>query len=456
MLPLSRSDREWSFLDVCSVKSGLVIATWAFMFGGTTANYLGFWDGLLAMLIGNAIGVILLVFAAILPATKWGTEYFVHQRSTLGARGAQVLALISVAPGAVLWAAILATTTGRAAVELAKIVPGGSAVPENLVAAGVATGFLALAWTFVVRGNNGVRAINRLAAPLLLLMCVWLIVAVLSRASLAEVTAAPALAPTPDRATNIMLMIEFNIAGGLSWYNVAANLGRYARTPRAAAWGALVAYVPINVLACSVGLASALVLGSPDPVAWMAPSAGPILGALLLGLLALANLSTLAAMAQGNCQTLIQHLGRAPQRLGWARFTAIYFAAVLCVSWTAPQVLYDQFFTIVAFLQALVGPAVAVALADALILRRNRLDIAALHARPGTGAYAYWGGINLCAFIAIAVGAITYLAMFNPATLATAPGFSWVSASLPAMLLAFATHIVLNRLIMKPAGKGAY
>jgi nucleobase:cation symporter-1, NCS1 family len=155
LLPLSQAERTWSLLDVISVKSGLVIATWAFLFGGTTANYLGFWDGMLAMLIGNAIGAILLIFGAILPSAKWGTEYFVHQRSALGARGAQALAIVSVAPGAVFWAAILATTTGRAAVELAHIVPGGAQIPEGLLVGAVAAGFLALGWAFAARGDAG-------------------------------------------------------------------------------------------------------------------------------------------------------------------------------------------------------------------------------------------------------------------------------------------------------------
>ena len=117
-LPLTRAERRWSFLDVLSVKSGLAIATWAFLFGGATAQYVGFRDGIMAMLAGNMIGVAILLLALVLPSSKWGTEFFVHQRSVYGPIGALAFVLVAVVIVILAWAAILATMIGRSAVEI--------------------------------------------------------------------------------------------------------------------------------------------------------------------------------------------------------------------------------------------------------------------------------------------------------------------------------------------------
>jgi nucleobase:cation symporter-1, NCS1 family len=327
-LPLTRAERRWSFVDVLSVKSGLAIATWAFLFGGTTAQYVGFRDGVLTMLAGNTIGVVILLLALVLPSSKWGTEFFVHQRSVYGPIGALGFVLVVVVGVVFAWAAILSTMIGKSAVAILELVAPSSAASASTTQLAVAVAMLAIAWVILMRGSASVRVLNRLAAPGLLLLCAWLMVALFSAIPLATLLAAAPIAPHPDRATNIMLVVELHIAGGISWGSLAANLGRYAQTQRAVVWGSLIAYVPIYVIAASVGLISALALGSADPVSWMIPITGPVAGALLLLLLGLANLSSLVGMVQGNCQTLIQHFGPRLQRLGWPRFTLLFFAGV--------------------------------------------------------------------------------------------------------------------------------
>jgi nucleobase:cation symporter-1, NCS1 family len=343
-LPLTRAERRWSFVDVLSVKSGLAIATWAFLFGGTTAQYVGFRDGVLTMLAGNTIGVVILLLALVLPSSKWGTEFFVHQRSVYGPIGALGFVLVVVVAAVFAWAAILATMIGKSAVEIIRLLVPSTAANVLSLQNGVAVIMLAVAWVILIRGSASVRRLNRIAAPGLLLLCAWLMVALFSTVPLSTLLAAPPIAPHPDRATNIMLVVELHIAGGISWGSLAANLGRYAQTQRAVVWGSLLAYVPVYVIAASVGLISALALGSADPVSWMIPITGSVAGALLLLLLAIANLSSLVGMVQGNCQTLIQHFGPRLQRLGWPRFTLVFFVGVALMVLLASDALYDRFY----------------------------------------------------------------------------------------------------------------
>ncbi len=455
-LPLTRAERRWSFLDVLSVKSGLAIATWAFLFGGTTAQYVGFRDGVLTMLAGNTIGVVILLLALVLPSSKWGTEFFVHQRSVYGPVGALGFVLVVVVATVFAWAAILSTMIGKSAVEVVRIVMPSASTSAHTLQLIVAVGMLALAWAILIRGSASVRLLNRIAAPGLLLLCVWLMVALFSTVPLATLLAAPPIAPHPERATNIMLSVELHIASGLSWGSLAANLGRYAQTQRAVVWGSLIAYVPVYVIAASVGLVAALSLGSADPVSWMIPITGPVAGALLLTLLGVANLSSLVGMVQGNCQTLIQHSGARLQQLGWSRFTLVFFAGVAAMVLLASDALYDRFYTLVAFSEAILAPMCGVALADRLVLRHNRVDLRALYDGTTRGAYAYWGRVNWAAFAALLSGSAVYLTLLDPLAMEGSALFIRVSASVPAVLVACLLHVLLTRLVVIPAGKGAY
>jgi len=41
-VPLRRAERIWGFFDLSMVMTGLAIATWAFLIGGTIVTYVGF------------------------------------------------------------------------------------------------------------------------------------------------------------------------------------------------------------------------------------------------------------------------------------------------------------------------------------------------------------------------------------------------------------------------------
>jgi len=455
-LPLTSAERTWSFLDVVSVKSGLAIATWAFLFGGATAQLVGFWDGIFAMFFGETIGVIILVVGMVLPSSKWGTEFFVHQRSIYGTLGVMAFVVLFVAALVFAWASILATMIGKAGVEIMRASGVDLAGEAGALSSALSLGVLAITWGILLLGSRGVRLLNRFAAPALLILTAWLLIAIFMKVPFATLVAAAPLKAGPDRAMNIMLAVELHIAGGLSWGSLAANLGRYARTQRSVVWGSLLAYVVVFNLAATVGLASALTLSSADPVTWMIPIVGPLAGAFLLLLLALANLSSLVSSVQGNCQTLIQHLGSRLQRLGWTRFTLLVTLGAAAMSLAASDALYDRFFVFIAYSQAVIASLAGIAFADRVVLRANLVNVRALY-DDGVGTpYHFWGRINPFAFGSLALGVVVYLLLFDPVGLTGNSIFLHLSASVPAFAAAFISHIVLTRLFLIPAGKGGY
>ncbi|MGH8679753.1 MAG: hypothetical protein ACREUQ_15570 [Burkholderiales bacterium] len=216
-LPLRRDDRQWSFLDFVWVQSGLAIATWAFLIGGVTATYVGFWDGLWTMLLGNGIGVTFMLFASALPASKWGTEHYILHRSIYGPAGVLAVMLGISALSGVGWTTILAIMCGKAVSQVIAVLADTPVRPPSPQVIGIALVALAASWLVLAKGHRGLRILNRCVAPALIGMSIVLLAAIFTEKSLVQVSAAVPLAPLDSRASNLMLALELNVAGGMSW-----------------------------------------------------------------------------------------------------------------------------------------------------------------------------------------------------------------------------------------------
>ncbi len=455
-LPLLADERTWSFRDMLAVKSGLTIATWAFLFGGATGQLVNFSDGLIALFFGNAIGIGLVFFALLLPAYKWGAESFTFMRSAFGPLGSSLLAILFVAGIVPFAAAILASMAGTSASEMLVGLGLLGAADDWPVATVTALAVLALSGLFAARGSNSLRLLNLVLVPLLLLLSVGLLLAAMVQAGWANLLAAQPDVPPYDRATNLMLAVELNIVGAVSWFGLVANLARFGKGARGAVWGSWIGLVPVYILPAGAGLVASLTLGSADPVVWMTPLLGPAVGLVMLLILVLANLSSIVGMLQGNMPTIIQTFGRPVQMLGFARtLWAVAVAAALIVLF-ATDSFYTRFDSVFAFFGSLLAGCIGVLLADRLVLRRNRLCVRALHDSGKTGIYAFWTGINPAAFAALAAAFITYLALLDPIVQVPGPLFRLAGASLPAVAVAFVVHLVLTRAFVLPAGKGGY
>lgn len=455
-LPLRCVDRHWSFLDLVWVQSGLAIATWAFLIGGVTATYVGFWDGMWTMLLGNCIGVVIMLYASALPSSKWGTEHYVLHRSIYGPVGVLVVIFVVSALSVVGWTTILAVMFGKAATQLIVGMTGTAEEQSSLKITVIALVALVASWLVLANGDRGIRILNRCVAPGLIVMSVVLFATIFTEKSLSQISSALPLAPLDSRRSSLLLAIELNVAVGMSWWSLAANVARSARTQRAAMWGSFIGYVPIGVLAQMVGLTAALVMGSADPTQWMLPIVGPLLSVVLLAFICFANLTSIAGMVYANVQTFVQHLGPRVQRFGWTRTAAVLLGICgVCVFFTE-TVLYDRFFTFVALTQAAVVSAIGVTLADYLLLRRRHISLPALYDVEKDSPYGYWNRINYSALLALLAGSLVYVLIFNPVTFEFASMFPYVGASIPALLTSMGTHLALTRWVVIPMGKGAY
>ena len=454
-LPLRRQERVWGFGDFLWVQSGLAIATWSFLIGGVTANYVSFWDGLWTMLLGNCIGVIPMLFATAMPANKWGTEHYIAQRSIFGPLGV-IFTIGTISLIAVGWITILAVMLGESTAKVLSSISGAEKSMGSLVTTSVA--FLAIfaGWLVVTKGNKSFGKLNRYAAPGLILLSIVLLIAIFSRNSLAQVASAKPLSRHPERASNIMLAVELNIAAGMSWWSLAANVSRSAKTQRIALWASFLGYVPIAVLAQAVGLTAALVMSSSDPTDWIVPIVGRVVGIILLVLIGFANLTSLAGVAYASVQTIVQHLGPRVQKFGWGPTTGVLCLLCAASVFLTGTTLYEKFFVFAAWSQAVLSPAIGVTLADYYVLRHKQLSLVDLYDVEATSRYFFWNRMNYAALGSLAVGAVVYVLSINPATLVTAGIFNYTTASVPALAAAFISHVAVSKIVVIPAGKGGY
>lgn len=444
--PLLSSERTWSGWDFAWVNTALAIATWAFLVGGSTALLVGFIDGIAAMLIGNAIGLCFMVLASVPASQRYGSEQYTLLRGAFGVVGVGAIVFTIILVTEMGWSSLLAVMAGRATSQVAGAVLGTELAQYGpLVTVG---GLLAIlvAWFILSRGPVTIGRFNKVVAPGLAVITVVLLVVLVSTTSWETLASAAPLAPFGDETLNFMVAVEFNVGVGVSWYPVMGSLGRMTRHRRAALWPAYAGLLLATLVAQAVGMAAALTLGDSDPTIWMVPLGGPVLGVLVLAFIGFANITSMSSIVYSTILALRQSSGRVLARVPWKHLTAAFFVLPAVMAFF-PQFMYEQFMTFVLFSGAFLTSICGTALADYFILRRQRIDLRELHLADRGTLYAYTGGINWAGIVAVLVGAVFYLWLYNPITLETVAAFSVITASLPAAAVAAVAYLLLFRLL---------
>jgi nucleobase:cation symporter-1, NCS1 family len=454
-LPVLREERIWSFWEFTWVNVGLAIATWAFLIGGTTALFVGAKAGIAAIFIGNVISVALVALAACIPSAKYGLEQYTALRSVFGSNGTRLIVFALLPLLAMGWNAILAVMLGRAAVNVANTAFSTDLGPESPLVIFFALASLVLSWVLLVKGPVSIGWFNKIVAPGLAVLTVFMVVLVFIGNSWGELLAAEPIGPLGDRTLDFMLAIEINLAAGFSWWYLMGNLARLTRTQRVALWPNMIGLYAAAVVAEVVGLLTALALGSDDPTVWMVPLGGTALGVLALVFIVFANVTSMVSLAYVVSLALLRALGGLAKRVRWATLAgALLLPAAVGVFF--PSVFYDNFFKFLAWVSLALAPLCGVHLADFFFLRRRKLDVRGLYESERLSPYAFWGGFNPAALISVALGAVVYFILLNPVTFEAAGIFRFVSASIPAFLVAGIAHVLLTKLVVQPLGKGGY
>lgn len=453
-VPVTRSERQWGFLDFSWVMTGLGIATWAFLIGGDVVYFLGLKAGIAAMVVGNAIGLFF-VITSVLGNTKYGLEHFTLVRAAFGRHGVKPLIYIINFLVAAGWSGILAIMFGRAAVNVINALAGTKYSGDHAFVALFGVIALILTWLVVVKGPVALKWFNRIIAPGLTIVIIVMLVFLFSENSWSDFTSVKPLEPFGNKIVDFMMVVEFSMAGALSWWPSQGNLTRLAKTQRGGAWACVIGLFVVTIVAQTVGLMAALWYGDADPTSWMIPLTGAGIGVLILVWIAFANITTMSVQAYQVCIAMRQEGVKYLSTMPWGLLIGIFLglSALLLIR---PSAVYDNFFTFLYWIGVSYAPLLGIMWVDYFVLRRQSIDLYAVFDHRNDSPYGYWKGWNIGAYIAFAVGFGTYLALLNPISLWYSAPFPYTSATVPSIAAGGILYYTIAKLWLRRVGKGGY
>jgi NCS1 family nucleobase:cation symporter-1 len=451
-LPLLRGEREYSTRGILATGFTYAVAAWCFLIGGYAANVVGAVQGVVALIAGCVIGVTLSAAGSALACNRYGLEQIDFTKSCFGQRGAKVI-LIFYVINQVGWTGMILVMFGRGAANVIGAV-GGPVGPSSQWVVRIAVGAgIAIAYLIVIRGVHILNVLNSVVTPGLLAVTGLLFYVIFRHGGWAAVVRQTPLAPVADARLGYVIALEYGLGAGFSWWPGIGFLTRNTDTQRNSLYPQVLTMGLGMGLVCCTGLLAGLLYRSYDPTIWMIRAGGPILGALALALVAIANVSA-SALMMSTAALACRHV-RPLRQLSWRALTACSFVPVLIYA-VAPELLYARGSAFLAYNATMFAPISGVVLVDYLLIRRGRLNVSQIFEDAQDGHYRFFRGFNLPALGCVLLGQLVYLWLLDPVSLAARGPVRLLTASGPAVLLPMAIYFLLVRLSLIPAGLGGY
>jgi len=447
-LPLLRGEREYGTRGILATGFTYAVAAWCFLIGGYAANVVGAWQGMVALVCGCVIGVTLSAAASALACNRYGLEQIDYTKSCFGQKGAKLI-LVFYVINQVGWTGMVLVMFGRGVGNVLGALggPSGAWVVSVAVLLGLVASFL-----IVVRGVHILNVFNSVVTPGLLIVTALLFY-VIFRNGWTVIAAQPPLEPAADPQLGYVIAIEYGLGAGFSWWPGIGFLTRNTSTQRNSLYPQVLTMGLGMGIVCCTGLLAGLLYRSYDPTVWMVKASGPLLGAVALALVAVANISA-SAMMMYTAALALRHL-RVLGKLRWRTLAALTFSPVLVYA-LFPLQLYEKGSAFLAYNATMFAPISGVVLVDYVLLRRGRINVSQIFEDDAGGHYHYWRGFNLAALGCVLFGQLLYVWLLDPVSLTARGPVRLLTASGPAVLLPMLLYYALMRLWLIPRGQGGY
>lgn len=459
--PTGLAQRTWSMWHIAALWVGMSVCIPTYTLASSLIEQgMSWWQAVVTIMLGNLIVLVPMILNAH-AGTKYGIPFPVFARASFGVRGSNVPALLRalVACG---WFGIQTWIGGWAIFQLLRTVmpnlPAGDprAFFPGVVPFACFIGFWLINVYFIWRGTEGIKWMETLAAPFLIICGLALLGWAYTRAG--------GFGPMLQQGEHFKAGSTFwsVFFPGLTamvgyWATLSLNIPdftRFARSQRDQALGQAIGLPTTMTLFAFIGAAvtsaTMVIFGETiwDPVVLVGKVGGLLLVVLAMLALSLATLSTNIAANVVSPANDLANL--APRHISFK--TGGYITAVvgiLIMPWRLYSDPSGYIFTWLIGYSALLGPIGGILIADYFVLRRMRLDVVALF--KDSGEYHYQNGVNYRALVALAIGIIPNVPGFLGAVglLKVAP--FWTSIYSYAWFVGFAlsalSYIALMRVV---------
>jgi NCS1 family nucleobase:cation symporter-1 len=423
--PTGPAERTWGTYDFLSLWVGLSIVTTTYtLAAGLIAAGMTWWQGLLTVSLGNFIVLVPMLLNGH-PGTKYGIPFPVLVRSSFGIRGANVAAMARalVACG---WFGIQ-TWIGALAIDAIMTALWGGWADIGIHKAIAFAVMWGIQLVIILRGIEGVRWLERTAAPLLIGGSVGLLIWAFGAADgIGNVFSASSALVTDNQ--SFWSLFAPGLAANIGyWITLSLNIPdftRYSKDQKSQVLGQSIglpltmtgfSFVGIAVTAATVIIYDEAIW---DPVALVTRLLGdlPVLLIIAMIVIIIAQIST--NMAANVVSPSNDFSNLSPRQISF-RMGGVITAVIGIISfpWKLLEDVGAYIFTWLVGYGSLLAAIGAVMIVDYWIIRRTVLDVIDLY-KPGPASrYWYTAGFNIRALVAVAIGVIPVIPGFlNAAT----------------------------------------
>jgi nucleobase:cation symporter-1, NCS1 family len=382
LIPVPQARRAFRTGDAFALWFSLGIGLLVAQAGALLVPGLSLPHALTVIVIGSAIGVVLLALAGVI-GTDTGLAAMSSLRPTLGVRGASVPAVLN-AIQLVGWGAFEVIVMRDSADALTKQAFGLSAPLVWTVVFGLLATLLAITGPLsFVR-----RFLRSWGIWLLLAGAGWLTWSVLAQH---DIRALMQRAGTGEISSGVAL--DLVVAMPLSWLPLIADYTRFGRRAGETFRGTLLGYGIANIWFYALGAVYGLAAGGGDALLTTALArAGGGLALLLVLIDEIDNAFADVHSAAVSTSTFWP-------RASVPRLSAAFGALCTLIALIVPMARYQNFLLLIG---SVFAPLFGVVLVDHFIVRKRRVDVAVLADRQGR--YGFSAGWHVSAFIAWAIG----------------------------------------------------
>jgi len=420
--PVPEKHRVLGFFDYFALWSSLGVGLLVLLAGTLLVPELGLGQAFLAILIGTALGVLLLALAGVAGSDN-AIPTMVLLRPSLGIRGSYLPTLLN-----------LLQLVGWGSFEIIIMAQAADSIAKSLL--GFSNYFL---WVFLFAAFCTLLAIG---GPLAVVrqwlekFAVWLVYAItiwLTYYLFSHYDIGGLLRRAGEGGLPFWLAVDLVVAMPISWMPLVADYNRFAKKTKQAFWGTYLGYFLANIWFYALGALFVLALKTEDLIpAIMAVTGGWV--ALVLILVdetdnAFADIYSAAVSSQNVL----------PKAKQWLLATAIGFVCFILAA-LVPIGQYEGFLLLIG---SVFVPLFGLLAADYFILRKRKYNLDELYTPQG--AYWYRKGFNLWALLAWALGVSVYhvIARYIP----------WLGASIPSFVATLLLYSAFG-MITQGVGRG--